>query len=37
MAQKMKTAKAIPDKEFTKIAERVINRNRELLEKLAKV
>jgi hypothetical protein len=37
MAQKMKTANAIPDKEFTRIAEGVINRNRELLEKLAKV
>ena len=37
MAQKTKTAKAIPGKEFTKIAEGVINRNRELLEKLAKV
>jgi hypothetical protein len=37
MAQKMKTAKAIPDKEFTKIAQGVINKNSELLDMLAKV
>jgi hypothetical protein len=37
MAQKMKAAKAIPDKEFTKIAEGVINKNKELFEMLAKV
>ena len=37
MAQKTKTTKSIPDKEFTKITERVISENKELLEMLAKV
>jgi hypothetical protein len=37
MAQKMRTAKAIPDKEFTKIAQGVISRNSELPEMLSKV
>jgi hypothetical protein len=37
MAQKLRTAKPIPDKEFTKLAEGVISKNKELLEMLAKV
>ena len=37
MAQKAKTAKSIPDKEFMEITERVISENKELLEMLAKV
>jgi hypothetical protein len=37
MAQKMRTAKAIPDGEFKRIAQGVISRNRELLEMLAKI
>jgi len=37
MAQKVRAVKPIPDKEFTKIAEGVISKNKELLEMLAKV
>ena len=37
MAQKLRVAKPIPDNEFTQIAERVISRNKELLDMLAKV
>lgn len=37
MAQKPKVAKPIPDKEFTKVAKAVVERNRELLAMLAKV
>ena len=37
MAQKMGSAKQIPEKEFAKLAEGVISKNRELLEMLAKV
>ena len=37
MAQKLKTAKAIPNKEFTRIAKGVISKNKDLLAMLAKV
>jgi len=37
MAQKVKSANLIPDMEFTAIAERVVLKNKELLEMLAKV
>ena len=37
MAQKLRAAVPIPDKEFTKIAESVIDKNIELLDMLAKV
>jgi hypothetical protein len=37
LAQKLRTAKQIPDKEFTKLAEGVIKKNKELLEMFAKV
>jgi hypothetical protein len=37
MAQKLKVAKPIPAKEFTKVAEAVVERNKELLAMLAKV
>ena len=37
MAQKLRTAKPIPDNEFTKLAEGVISKNKRLLEMLAKV
>lgn len=37
MAQKMRTAKAIPEKEFVNLANGVIDKNRELLQMLAKV
>ncbi len=37
MAQKLKVAKPIPDKEFTKVAKKVVERNKELLVMLAKV
>ncbi len=37
MAQGLKTAKAIPEKEFARIAKQVISKNKELLAMLAKV
>ncbi len=37
MAQKLRTAKAIPNKEFTELAKGVVSKNRELLAMLAKV
>lgn len=37
MAQKVRVAKPIPDKEFAQITEGVISRNKELLDMLAKV
>jgi hypothetical protein len=37
MAQKLKAARPIPHREFSKIAEAVISKNRKLLEMLAKV
>ena len=37
MAQKLKTAKPIPNREFTRLAERVIRKNKELLQMLANV
>lgn len=37
MAQKLRVAKQVTDKEFDRLAELVIQENRELLERLAKV
>jgi hypothetical protein len=37
MAQKMRVAKSITDKEFDRLTETIIEENMELLEKLAKV
>ena len=37
MAQKLRTAKPIPDREFTELANGVVSKNRELLDMLAKV
>lgn len=37
MAQKLRIAKTIPDKDFDKLAEFVLEEDRGLLEKLAKV
>ena len=37
MAQGLKTAKGIPDEEFTRLAKAVIGKNKELLDMLAKV
>ncbi len=37
MAQGLKTAKVIPEKEFARIAKEVISKNEELLAMLAKV
>jgi hypothetical protein len=37
MAQKLRVAKEITDKEFDSLTEAVIGENRELLERLAKV
>ena len=37
MAQKLRTAKQISDKEFERLADGIINKNKELLEMLAKV
>lgn len=37
MAQKLRVAKQIPDKEFDRMTESIIRDNKELLERLAKV
>jgi hypothetical protein len=37
VAQKLRAAKPIPGKEFMELAERVVRKNRELLDMLAKV
>lgn len=37
MTQKPRVARQIPDKEFDRLAEKIIRKNRELLEGLAKV
>ena len=37
MAQKLRIAKEIPDREFDRLAETIIRDNKELLERLAKV
>jgi len=37
MAQKLRSAKPIPDKEFSDITEGVVRKNKELLDMLAKV
>ncbi len=37
MAQKLRVAKQIPDREFNRVTETIIRDNKELLERLAKV
>lgn len=37
MAQKLRAAKGIPDEEFNRLTETIIQENKELLDRLAKV